>query len=130
VKEKFMKGSVIAKIPSCERKIHERLHDSRKFHYKKGQIAKGLHDSRWLRESLNPTVKGIPTERSETTTCCGLNPTVKGIPTERPETTTSCGLNPIVEGIPIKRPETTSCGPIPITKGWFIKSSEIIKDCD
>jgi hypothetical protein len=63
---------------------------------------KRLLDSRRLRESLNPTVKGIPTERLETTSC-GLNPTVKGIPNERPETTTSCGLNPTVKGIPIEK---------------------------
>jgi hypothetical protein len=59
---------------------------------------KGLRDSQRLRESLNPTVKGIPTERLETTTSCGLNPTVKGIPTERPKTTISCGLAPNVKG--------------------------------
>jgi hypothetical protein len=64
---------------------------------------KRLLDSRRLRESLNPTVKGIPTERLETTTSCGLNPTVKGIPNKRPETTTSCGLNPTVKGIPIEK---------------------------
>jgi hypothetical protein len=61
-------------------------------------FVKGLRDSQRLRGSLNPTVKGIPTERPETTTSCGLNPTVKGIPTERPETTISCGLTPIVKG--------------------------------
>jgi hypothetical protein len=42
-------------------------------------------------------------KRAETTTSCGLNPTVKGIPTERLETTTSCGLNPTVKGIPTKK---------------------------
>jgi hypothetical protein len=69
---------------------------------RKGKDVKGLRDSRWLRESLNPTVEGIPTERPETTISRGLNPTVEGIPTERPETTISRGLNPTVEGIPIK----------------------------
>jgi hypothetical protein len=54
-------------------------------------------------KALNPTVKGIPTERPETTTICGLNPAVKGIPTETPETTTSCGLNPTVKGIPTEK---------------------------
>jgi hypothetical protein len=34
-------------------------------------------------ESLNPIVKGIPTERLETTTSCSLNLTVKVIPTEK-----------------------------------------------
>jgi hypothetical protein len=63
---------------------------------------KRLRDGQRHRESLNPTVKGIPTERPETTTSCGLNPTVKGIPTERPETT-SCGLNPTVKGIPTEK---------------------------
>jgi hypothetical protein len=63
---------------------------------------KGLHDSRWLRESLNLTVEGIPTERPETTTSCGLIPTVEGIPTERPETTISYGLNPPLKGFPPK----------------------------
>jgi hypothetical protein len=63
---------------------------------------KRLRDSLRIRESLNLTVKGIPTERPETTTSGGLNPTVKGIPTERPETT-SCGLNPTVKGIPTEK---------------------------
>jgi hypothetical protein len=58
---------------------------------------KGLRDSQRLRERQNPTVKGISTERPETTSC-GLNPTIKGIPTERPETTISCGQTPIVKG--------------------------------
>jgi hypothetical protein len=66
-------------------------------------FVKGLCDSQRLRESLNPTVKGIPTERLETTTSSGLNPTVNGILTERPETTTSCGLNPTVKGITTKK---------------------------
>jgi hypothetical protein len=59
---------------------------------KEEEFMKGLRDSQRLRESLNPTVKGIPTERPEITTSCGLNPIVKGIPTERLETTISCGL--------------------------------------
>jgi hypothetical protein len=100
-RKKFVKGSVTAKIPSYERKINERLSDSRNS-YEKGKNVKGLRDSRWLCESLNPTVEGIPTERSETTICCGLNPIVEGIPTKRQETTISCGLNPTVKGIPIK----------------------------
>jgi hypothetical protein len=62
-------------------------------------------------KAQNPTVKGIPTERSETTTTCGLNPTVKEIPTERHETTISCGL-------------------VPIVKGYLTKSSEIIENGD
>jgi hypothetical protein len=69
---------------------------------KEKEFMKRLSDSLRLRESLNPTVKGIPTERPETTTSCGLNPTVEGIPTERPETTTSCGLNPTSKGFPSK----------------------------
>jgi hypothetical protein len=70
---------------------------------KEEEFVKGLCDSQSFRESLNPTIKGIPTERPETTTICGLNPTVKGIPTKRPETTTNCGLNPTVKGIPTKK---------------------------
>jgi hypothetical protein len=70
---------------------------------KEEEFVKGLCDSQRLRESLNPTVKGIPTERPETTTSCGLNPIVKEIPTERTETTTSCGLNPTVKGIPTEK---------------------------
>jgi hypothetical protein len=70
---------------------------------KEEEFVKGLYDSQRLHESLNPTVKGIPTERPETTTSCGLNPTIKGIPTERPETRTSCGLNPTVKGIPTEK---------------------------
>jgi hypothetical protein len=78
---------------------------------------KGLRDSRWLRESLNLTVEGIPTERPETTISCGPNPTVEGIPTERSETTISCGLNSTIEGIPTERPETTTgCGTVLIVK--------------
>jgi hypothetical protein len=69
---------------------------------KEKEFVKRLRDSLRLRESLHPIVKGIPTERPETTTSCGLNPTVKGIPTKRPETT-SCGLNPTVKGIPTKK---------------------------
>jgi hypothetical protein len=76
-----------------------RLRDSQNPIMKRGRFVKRLRDSLRLRKSLNPTVKGIPTERPETTTSCGLNPTVKGIPTERPEITTSCGLNPTVKGI-------------------------------
>jgi hypothetical protein len=100
---KCEKGSVIAEIPSCERKVRERLRDNKNSIVWKKNSWKGLLDSRRLRESLNPTVKGIPTERPKTTTSCGLNPTVKGIPTERPETTTSCGLNPVVKGIPTEK---------------------------
>jgi hypothetical protein len=70
---------------------------------KEEEFVKWLYDSQRHRESLNPTVKGIPTEKPERTTICGLNPTVKGIPTERPETTTSCGLNPTVKGIPTEK---------------------------
>jgi hypothetical protein len=70
---------------------------------KEEEFVKGLFDSQRLHESLNPTVKKIPTERPETTTSCGLNPTVKGIPTERPKTTTSCGPNPTVKGIPTEK---------------------------
>jgi hypothetical protein len=76
-----------------EKSPYERLRDSQNPIVKEEEFVKGLCDSQRLRESLNPTVKGIPTERPETTTSCGLNPTVKGIPAERPETTTSCGLN-------------------------------------
>jgi hypothetical protein len=65
---------------------------------KKNVLKKRLLNSQRLREGLNPTVKGIPTERLETTTSCSLNPTIKGIPTERPETTPSCGRDPIVKG--------------------------------
>jgi hypothetical protein len=77
-------------------------------------------------KALNPTVKGIPTERPEITTSCGLNHTVKGILTERPETTTSCGLNPTIKGISTERPETTiSCGQSNVyvlVKQFFVKS--------
>jgi hypothetical protein len=51
---------------------------------------KGLLDSRRLRESLNPTVKGIPSERPETTTSCGLVPIVKGCFTKGSEITEDC----------------------------------------
>jgi hypothetical protein len=114
-KEKFcVKGIVIATILSRKEK----------------EFVKRLRDSLRLRESLNPTVKGIPTERPKTTTSCGLNPTVKGIPTERPETTTSCGLNPTVKGIPTERPETTtSCGLIPPSKGFLLKRLETTISC-
>jgi hypothetical protein len=81
----------------------ERLRDSQNSIVKDEEFVKGLCDSQRLCESLNPTVKGIPTKRPETTTSCGLNPTVKAIPTERPETTTSCGLNPTVKGIPTEK---------------------------
>jgi hypothetical protein len=108
-----VKGFVIARIPPWkkEKSSYERLRDSQNSIVKDEEFVKGLCDSQRLRESLNLTVKGIPTERPEITTSCGLNPTVKGIPTERPETTTSCGLNPTVKGIPTKkRLETTiSC---------------------
>jgi hypothetical protein len=80
-----------------------RLRDSQNPIMKRGRFVKRLRDSLRLRKSLNPTVKGIPTERPETTTSCGLNPTVKGIPTERPKTTTSCGLNPTIKGIPTEK---------------------------
>jgi hypothetical protein len=101
-KEKFhVKGFVIATILSRKEK----------------EFVKRLRDSLRLRESLNPTVEGILTERPEPTRSCGLNPTVKGIPTERLETT-SCVLNPTVEGIPTERLETTtSCGLNPTVKG-------------
>jgi hypothetical protein len=84
---------------------------------KEKEFVKRLRDSLRLRESLNPTVEGIPIKRPETTTSCGLNPTVEGIPTERPETTISCGLNPTVKGIPTESPEITSCGLNPTVKG-------------
>jgi hypothetical protein len=61
----------------------ERLRDSQSSIVKEEEFVKGLCDSQRLCESPNPTVKGIPTERPETTTSCGLNPTVKGIPTEK-----------------------------------------------
>jgi hypothetical protein len=106
-----MKGFVIARMPPYKKKksSYERLRDSQNSIVKDEELVKGLCDIQRLCESLNPTVKGIPTERHETTRSCGLNPTVKGIPTERPETT-SCGLNPTVKGIPTERLETTiSC---------------------
>jgi hypothetical protein len=75
---------VIAKIPPWKKKSsYERLHDIQNPIVKEEKFVKGLCDSQRLRESLNPTVKWIPTERPETTTSCGLNPTVKGIPTEK-----------------------------------------------
>jgi hypothetical protein len=99
-----VKGFVIAEIPPRKNKSScERLRDSQNSIVKEEEFVKVLCDSQRLRESLNPTVKGIPTERPETTTSCGLNPTVIGIPTVRPETTTSCGLNPTVKGIPTKK---------------------------
>jgi hypothetical protein len=107
---------VIAEIPSCKKvcvkgfviavkkeSSCERLHDSQNSIMKEEEFVKGLCDSQRLRESLNPTIKGIPIERPETTTSCGLNPTVKGIPTESPKTTASCGLNPTVKGIPTEK---------------------------
>jgi hypothetical protein len=62
---------------------YERLGDSQNSIVKDEEFVKGLCDSQRLRERLNPTIKGIPTERPETTTSCGLNPTVKEIPTEK-----------------------------------------------
>jgi hypothetical protein len=59
------------------------LRDSHNHIEKRERVRERLCDSLRLRESLNPTVKGIPTERPETTTSCGLNPTDKGIPTEK-----------------------------------------------
>jgi hypothetical protein len=69
-----VKGFVIAvkKESSCER-----LHDSQNSIMKEEGFVKGLCGSHRLRESLNPT------ESPKTTTNCGLNPTVKGIPTEK-----------------------------------------------
>jgi hypothetical protein len=61
----------------------KRLRDSQNSIVKEEEFVKGLCDSQRLRESLNPTIKGIPTERPETTISCGLNPTVKGIPTKK-----------------------------------------------
>jgi hypothetical protein len=87
-----------------KRKIScETLHDSQNPIVKEKEFVKRLRDSLRLRENLNPTVKGIPTERPETTTSCGLNPTIKGIATERTETTTSCSVNPTVKGIPTEK---------------------------
>jgi hypothetical protein len=86
---------------------------------------KSLLNSRRLRESLDPTLRGYLTERPETTTSCGLDPTLKGHPTERPETTTSCGLDPTLKGHPTERPETTtSCGLNPRAKGYSTKRAE------
>jgi hypothetical protein len=98
VKEENVKGFVIARVPSCERKNRERLCDSQnsimrkkkfvngsvipEFHRVKEKVREKLCDIRRLRESLNPTVEGIPTERPETTISCGINPTVEGIPTK------------------------------------------------
>jgi hypothetical protein len=81
----------------------------------KEKFVKGALDSRRIRESLNRTVKGIPTERPETTSC-GLNPPSKGFPPKvlrqqqvvaqiappkgfpqkRLEAIASCGLHPIL----------------------------------
>jgi hypothetical protein len=72
---------VIAEIPSCKKVRVKGFVIARI--PKEEEFVKGLCDSQRLRESLNPTIKGIPTERPETTTSCGLNPTVKGIPTEK-----------------------------------------------
>jgi hypothetical protein len=86
-----------------EKSSYERLRYRQISIVKDEEFVKGLCDSQRLRESLNPTVKRIPTERPETTTSCGLNPTVKGIPTEKPETKTNGGLNPTVKGIPTEK---------------------------
>jgi hypothetical protein len=88
----------VKKKSSCER-----LRDSHNSIVKEEEFVKRLFNSQGLRESLNPTVKGIPTERPETTTSCGQNSTVKGIPTERLETTTSCGLIPTIKGVPTEK---------------------------
>jgi hypothetical protein len=108
VKEKFMKGSEIADIASHE-KFARGIPDRRDYKSEREVLRKRLLNSRGLRESLDPTLKGHPTERPETTSC-GLDPTLKGHPTERPETTTSCGLDPTLKGHPTKGAETTeSC---------------------
>jgi hypothetical protein len=97
-------GAAEPKFYREKEKVCEKAPWYPEFHREKGKFVKGLCDSQRLRESLNPTVKGIPTERLETKSC-GLNPTVKEILTERPETTTSCGLNPTVKGFPPKGPK-------------------------
>jgi hypothetical protein len=47
-----------------EKSSCERLHDSQNSIVKEEEYVKGLCDSRRLHESLNPTVKGIPTEKA------------------------------------------------------------------
>jgi hypothetical protein len=94
-----------------KKKFAKGLPDSRDFKNEREGFEKKLLDSRRLRESLDPTLKGYLTERPEKTSC-GLDLTLKGHPTERPETTTSCGLNPRVKGYPTKWAETIEgCGP-------------------
>jgi hypothetical protein len=46
MKENFVKGSVIAEIPSYDRKVRERLRDSRKFQSVKVKVRERLRDSR------------------------------------------------------------------------------------
>jgi hypothetical protein len=91
VKEKFMKGSEIADIASHE-KFARGIPDRRDYKSEREVLGKRLLNSRGLRESLDPTLKGHPTERPETTTSCGLDPTLKGHPTKGAETTESCAL--------------------------------------
>jgi hypothetical protein len=56
---------VIARIPPWKKKSScERLHDSQNSTVKEEEFVKGLRNSQRLRESLNPTVKGIPTEKA------------------------------------------------------------------
>jgi hypothetical protein len=47
-----------------EKSSRERLRDSQNSIVKEEEFVKGLCDSQRLRESLNPTVKGIPTEKA------------------------------------------------------------------
>jgi hypothetical protein len=65
------------------RKVRERLCHRRDLRREENVSRKRLLVSQRLRESLNPTVEGIPTKRLETTTSCSLNRTIKGIPTRK-----------------------------------------------
>jgi hypothetical protein len=51
-------------IVKKEKSLRERLRDSQNSIVKEEEFVKGLHDSQRLRESLNPTVKGIPTKKA------------------------------------------------------------------
>jgi hypothetical protein len=68
VKEKFVKGSMIAKIPSCERKVRDL--DSRDYRRER----KGSLIAEGTMKSPDPTLKGYPIERPKTITSCGLDP--------------------------------------------------------
>jgi hypothetical protein len=80
---------VIAKIPLKKKKSScEGLPDNQNSTVKRGRVCE-----KRLCESLNPIVKGIPTEKAwDNNKLWPKIPSTKGFPPKRPETTKSCGL--------------------------------------